>query len=127
MAAPPSKSRHRSANRPTAKRAPRDQPARARAQRRRERPAEPNHDLARIAGLAAVTALFAAAPRRVQRLFFDERVKAAVAPFTAELARARKPYRAVPAEELARIAGTPMHGGVVAFAEPRPVPGFDPV
>jgi len=46
--------------------------------------------------------------------------------FCARMARARRPFRQVSADELARIAGTAMHGGVVAIAKPRPVIPFDP-
>jgi RNA methyltransferase, TrmH family len=81
--------------------------------------------LLHVAGLPAVAALFATAPERVERLFFDERRKGAVGPFCAALARARKPYRLVAEEELARVAGSAMHGGVVAVAEPRPVLPLD--
>ncbi|MGO8920816.1 MAG: TrmH family RNA methyltransferase [Stellaceae bacterium] len=81
--------------------------------------------LLRIAGLPAVAALFATAPERVERLFFDERMKGAVGAFCATLARARKPYRLVPDDELARVAGSALHGGVVAVAEPRPVLPLD--
>lgn len=76
-------------------------------------------DLDRIAGLAAVTALFDVAKSRVQRLFFTPDLANAAEPFAAVLASARRPYREVSAEELARIAGTAMHGGIVALAEPR--------
>jgi TrmH RNA methyltransferase len=89
------------------------------------KPRQEQRALLRVAGLPAVTALFAAAPERVERLFFDERLKMAVAGFCMTLARARKPYRLVPAAELERIAGGVMHGGVVAIAEPRPVLPFD--
>ncbi|WP_448188593.1 TrmH family RNA methyltransferase [Azospirillum sp. sgz301742] len=82
--------------------------------------------LFRVAGLAAVSALFAREPGRVERLFFDERLKGEVGAFCTQLAHARRPYRMVEGEELARVAGTPMHGGVVALIEPRPVPAFDP-
>jgi len=82
--------------------------------------------LFRVAGLAAVSALFAREPERVERLFFDERLKPEVGEFCKRLAQAHRPYRLVEGEELARIAGTPMHGGVVALIEPRPVPLFDP-
>lgn len=94
--------------------------------RRHEEAAPPPQDnLARISGVAAVTALFAMSPKRVMRLFFDERTKPMVAPYLAELGKARKPYRELPGDELARVAGTPMHGGVVALAQPRPVLTFD--
>jgi TrmH RNA methyltransferase len=81
--------------------------------------------LLRVAGLPAVTALFAMAPHRVERLFFDERMRAHVSDFCAELARARKPYRLVPSEELERVAGSVMHGGVVVLARPQTVPILD--
>ena len=94
---------------------------------RQRRPAQGKDDkgLARIAGLSAVSALFANGPERVERLFFNERAKAQVKAFYGELARARKPYRQVEAKELARIAGTPMHGGVVAIARSLPVLPLD--
>ncbi len=40
--------------------------------------------------------------------------------------RARKPYRLVEPAELERIAGTLLHGGIVALARSRPVQDFDP-
>jgi TrmH RNA methyltransferase len=79
----------------------------------------------RICGLAAVTALFERDPRRVERLFFEDRVKGEVGSFCRTLARARKPYRQVDKAELARVAGTPLHGGVVAVAAPQPLAEFD--
>jgi RNA methyltransferase, TrmH family len=89
--------------------------------RSRTKPAK----LLRVAGLPAVTALFATAPHRVERLFFDQRMRAQVGDFCAELGRAHKPYRLVPADELERVAGSVMHGGVVALARPRPLPALD--
>lgn len=83
-------------------------------------------DLARIAGLPAVEAVFATAPDRVERLFFDARTKATCARFCAELARSRKPYRLVEGAELKRIAGSAMHGGIVALVRPKPVLVFNP-
>jgi RNA methyltransferase, TrmH family len=106
--------RHRPAIRRPPPRAPQ------RKQRREPR------TLLRIAGLPAVSALFATAPERVERLFFDDRMKLAAGGFCARLAEARKPYRLVKPEELERVAGTVLHGGIVAVAEPRPVPAFDP-
>lgn len=81
--------------------------------------------LLRVAGMPAVSALFATAPHRVERLFFDQRIKAQVSAFCAELARAHKPYRMVEPDELDRVAGSIMHGGVVALAQPKPVPILD--
>src|SRR4051812_18035035 len=60
----------------------------------------------RITGLPAVKALFERNPRLVERLFFDERNAAAVNEYCGLLAKARKPYRQVDADELARVAGT---------------------
>ena len=81
--------------------------------------------LLRICGLAAVTALFERDPRRVERLFFEDRVKGEVGSFCRTLALARKPYRQVDKAELARVAGTLLHGGVVAIAGPRPLADLD--
>jgi len=82
--------------------------------------------LLRVAGLPAVAALFATAPQRVERLFFDERLKPKTGAYCAALARARKPYRLVGGEELERVAGSAMHGGIVALAEPLPLAVFEP-
>lgn len=80
----------------------------------------------RIAGLPAVTALFKRDPDRVLRFFYEERMVPLVGEFCARMARFRRPYRMADAEELARIAGTVLHGGIVAVAEPRTIPRFDP-
>jgi TrmH RNA methyltransferase len=93
---------------------------------RRDRPRAEAKKLLRITGLPAVAALFATAPGRVEKLFFDPEAKPLVAGFCAVLARARKPYRSVGPEELARVAGTILHGGIVAVARPRPMSPFDP-
>ncbi|MEA1649302.1 RNA methyltransferase [Nitrospirillum sp. BR 11164] len=79
----------------------------------------------RILGLPAVTALFARDPDRVERLFFDDRMKEKVGAYCAGLAQARKVYRLLPADEMEKVAGTPLHGGVVAVAAPRPVLPLD--
>lgn len=76
--------------------------------------------LLRIAGLAAVSALFQQAPNRVVRLFYEERKAPEVGVFCARMAEWRRPYRMVGGDELARIAGTVLHGGVVAVATPPP-------
>ena len=83
--------------------------------------------LLRVGGLPAVSALFAVSPERVEQLFFDQRTKPHVGAFCTKLARMRKPYRLIGANELGRVAGTMLHGGVVALAQPRPVPPLDPV
>jgi len=83
-----------------------------------------SRELLRICGLAAVTALFERDPRR-ERLFFEDKVKREVGRFCRTLARARKPYRQVDKAELARVAGTPLHGGLVAIVAPQPLADFD--
>jgi RNA methyltransferase, TrmH family len=93
--------------------------------KQRERVAGSSKKLLRVAGLPAVAALFSAAPARVERLFFEERMKPHVGPFCTELARRRLPYRLVAAQEIERIAGSVMHGGIVALAAPRPLPALD--
>src|SRR6186713_2952830 len=80
----------------------------------------------RITGMPAVAALFSVAPDRVERLFFEERARSKASSFCAQLARAHKPFRLVESSELERIAGTLLHGGIVAIARPRPVRAFDP-
>jgi RNA methyltransferase, TrmH family len=103
----------------------------ARSQPRPARPSQGDRSrtkptkLLRVAGLPAVSALFATAPHRVERLFFDQRLRALVTGFCAELGRAHKPYRVAGPDELERVAGSVMHGGVVALARPRPLPAFD--
>jgi TrmH RNA methyltransferase len=82
-------------------------------------------DLVAICGLAAVAALFARDPGRVERLFFAPRLAPGLAAARHVLGQARKPYREVGDDELARIAGTVRHGGVVAITRPRPVPPFE--
>ncbi len=79
-------------------------------------------DVDRIAGVAAVGALFAKRPEAALRLFYLPSRRQEAGPFCKRLAAARRPYREVPPDELSRIAGTPHHGGIVAIALPRPVP-----
>jgi TrmH RNA methyltransferase len=76
----------------------------------------------RICGPAAVAALFAVRPEAVLRLFYMPSRRREAGGFCKLLAAARKPYREVPADELARIAGTTHHGGIVAIAAARGVP-----
>jgi TrmH RNA methyltransferase len=85
----------------------------------------PQEDTEKVAGLRAVLSLFANAPDRVLRLFFDDRTKAAAGEFCKVLAASRKPYRLVTTDELTKIAGSPLHGGIVAVARPKPVAVFD--
>ena len=87
----------------------------------------PQGDNAKVAGLAAVDALFRQRFAQVERLYFVPALKAEAAAFCQAMSRARKPFREVPAAELARIAGTVLHGGIVALAPPRPVLPLDAV
>jgi TrmH RNA methyltransferase len=86
----------------------------------------PRQDLDRHCGTAAVAALFGRRPQDVQRLFHTAERRREAGPHCAVLARLRRPYREVVAADLARIAGTQHHGGLVAIALPRAVPSFDP-
>lgn len=83
-------------------------------------------ELDRHCGPAAVAALFARRPQDVMRFFYLAERRKEAGPHCATLARLRRPYREVPAADLARIAGTQHHGGIVALALPRPVPALDP-
>lgn len=85
----------------------------------------PVEKLCKITGIQAVTALFHTDPRQVMRLYYDKRWKNTVGPFCSQLARWHRPYRMVDAEELSRIAGTVLHGGIVAAAKPRSIPALD--
>jgi RNA methyltransferase, TrmH family len=82
------------------------------------RPRAPEPD--RICGPAAVAALFAHRPEAVLRLFYMASRRQEAGGLCARLAREKKPYREVEAEELAKIAGTTHHGGIVAIARPVP-------
>ncbi|MFH5925067.1 TrmH family RNA methyltransferase [Roseomonas xinghualingensis] len=82
------------------------------------RPPEPD----RICGLAAVSAVFARRPRDVLRLFHLPSRRREANPFCSVMAQMRKPYREVGEEELARVAGTVHHGGIVAVTARRKVP-----
>lgn len=88
------------------------------------RPYFNERDLIRVCGLKAVTALFARDPGRAERLFFATELSDALVPARRQLARLHRPYRQVPPEELARIAGTVHHGGAVAIARPQRLARF---
>jgi RNA methyltransferase, TrmH family len=91
-------------------------------------PVRPPHEreLLRICGLAAVQALFDRDPGRVERLFFEPELRGALDANCQVLARTHKPYRQVDSVELARVAGTLLHGGAVAIARPRLLADLDP-
>ena len=60
------------------------------------------------------------------RLFHTPERRREAGPHCAIMARQRRPYREVSAADLARVAATQHHGGLVALALPRPVPALDP-
>jgi TrmH RNA methyltransferase len=80
-------------------------------------------DLIRVCGVPSVTALFKTEPDRVQRLFFVSQIQQTITkPWRDHLAGLRRPFREVESEELKKISGTAMHGGVVAFATAPEIP-----
>ncbi len=93
------------------------------------RPPQRRPELQRICGVNAVRALFLRRPEAVVRLHYIEERRPIAGPLCRYLARHHKAYREGPEEELARIAGTPHHGGLVALAEERralPIPAPPP-
>ncbi|MCC7282699.1 MAG: RNA methyltransferase [Acetobacteraceae bacterium] len=80
----------------------------------------------RHCGLNAVAALFEHRPASVQRLLYSERRKAEVGAWCKQLAAGRRPYRLLPENELAKVAGSIHHGGIVAIADPLRVAAFSP-
>ena len=80
-----------------------------------------------ICGANAVAALFRRRPDAVQRLFYTEALRGIAGPLCAELARRRLPYRQLPADQMARAAGTAHHGRNAAVARARVVPVMEPV
>jgi TrmH RNA methyltransferase len=79
----------------------------------------------RISGLPAVSALFTHAPDRALRLFYDDRMVNEVGHFCSQMAEMRRPYRKLDPAELTKIAGTVLHGGIVAVARPKAVLPFN--
>ncbi|MDB6167510.1 MAG: methyltransferase [Verrucomicrobia bacterium] len=78
------------------------------------RSAPARHDELRLCGLAAVKARFARDPNSIKRLFFDRETGQRVGAICRVLAREKKVYRQVEPDELAKIAGSIHHGGIVA-------------
>lgn len=86
----------------------------------------PDDKLIRIAGLPSVAELFETGADRVERLYFEASHRNAVQQWCTRLAQRHKIYRQLRPDEMQRVAGTAMHGGIVALARPRPVRSFDP-
>jgi len=68
-----------------------------------------------------VSTLFARHPAEVRRLFFDAVAGRRAGEFCSRLAREKKVYRQVETGELEKIAGTKLHGGIVAVIGERPL------
>jgi TrmH RNA methyltransferase len=73
----------------------------------------------RICGVNAVRALFLRRPEEVVRLHYAPERREIAGPLCRYMARHRLPYREALPDELARIAGTEHHGGIVALARQR--------
>jgi len=78
-------------------------------------------DEAVIFGLRAALAVGLHRPEAIHRVFHDERRRQAVGPLLKATADQRQPYREVPPDELARIAGSVHHEGVVVVCDPLPL------
>jgi TrmH RNA methyltransferase len=78
-------------------------------------------ELDRLCGAGAVSAAFAVRPDSILRLFYTAARRREAGPHCLLLAKLRRPYREVEAEELTKIAGTTHHGGLCAIAIPRSV------
>jgi TrmH RNA methyltransferase len=70
-----------------------------------------------LCGLRAVQAALAQRPGDVRRLFYSADHAKSLQPILAELAKRRAIFRALPAEELDRVAGTRAHQGLVAVLD----------
>ena len=76
--------------------------------------APPREKQITVAGLKAVAALFQRTPDKVERLFYTEALRYEAGDFCKLLAQRKRPYRLVDEEELAKIAGTALTGGIAA-------------
>ena len=74
-----------------------------------------------VCGWQAVSTLFARHPAEVRRLFFDAATGKRAGEFCSQLAQQKKVYRQVESAELEKIAGTKLHGGIVAVIGERPL------
>ncbi len=81
----------------------------------------------KVYGIHACRAVFETRPDDVLRAWVVEERVPAVGDLLRELARARRPYKLVPAEELARIAGARHHEGICLLVRERPAPSLGEV
>ncbi len=87
---------------------------------RREKPGRPADDTLRVSGARAVTALFQRDPGAIQRLYLSPAMAREAGAICQYLAQHRRSYAVKEDIELAKIAGTLHHGGMVASVAPRP-------
>jgi RNA methyltransferase, TrmH family len=85
-----------------------------------KKPVRPAPEL-NVCGWQAVSALFARHPTEILRLFFDPATGKRTGEMCSFLASHKRIYRQVPPDELAKIAGTVHHGGIVAVITERPL------
>ena len=78
-----------------------------------------------MCGIEAVRALASARPQAVLRLFLSEERVREFGPLCSVMAAARRPYRILPADELAKVSGTAHHQGVVAMMDDEPPAAVD--
>ena len=74
-----------------------------------------------VCGWQAVSTLFARHPEEVRRLFFDAATGRRAGEFCSQLAQQKKVYRQLDAAGLEKVAGTKLHGGIVAVIGERPL------
>jgi TrmH RNA methyltransferase len=74
-----------------------------------------------VCGWQTVSTLFARHPAEVRRLFFDAPTGKRAGGFCSQLAQHKKVYRQVEPAELEKIAGSKLHGGIIAVIGERPL------
>jgi TrmH RNA methyltransferase len=85
------------------------------------KPSVPKSKELNVCGWQAVSTLFARHPGEVQRLFFDAATGKRAGEFCSLLAAQKKVYRQVDPAELDKIAGSKLHGGIIAVVNERPL------
>jgi TrmH RNA methyltransferase len=93
--------------------------------RRPGTPSAPADETLKVSGARAVMALFRRDPDAIQRLFLSRATAPAAGEICRHLAQRHRAYAVKDDAELAKIAGTLHHGGIVAAVSPRApkVPG----
>lgn len=82
-------------------------------------PSAPADDTFKVSGARAVMALFQRDPDAIQRLFLNRAMAPAAGEICRHLAQRHRAYAVKDDAELAKIAGTLHHGGIVAAVAPR--------